>query len=484
MDTNNLKRHLTDFSSIYITQAVFNGCFYGIRAVFVLYAINRFSLNEAQAISVFATFMVLCYGTSLIGGYIADNGLGVKNTVMTGGIFSALGALFILSSSQDLCFFGLALFSLGSGFFKPNIPAAAGLLFEDPKDPRKDKVYSVLYITMNFGSLIIPLICSFVGKTWGWHYGIMLIALGFTGATFFVYKTMYFYPSYTDKMTASKIKVFWNILSLIAIIYLLFTYQNYFHSLMSVIMCGSIIYMGSIFYQCQGQERKDILTIVLYILLFTLFCTLYEQSATSLMLFCEKTVDREVMGTVIPSSALLSLDPLFVLVCGPILLTLSGKYFKKVKPVSGFVKIGCGFLCVAASFGIFALSVWKNNDAPVSLSWIIGAMLIQTLGELWIAPISFAKISQYAPPRFKSVLMSFWSMAIAYGHYLAGLVAQFSLKDATSLPIDNPFEQYHIFFTCLALLALCIGLALLLVQGVKFLYYIVKNRQGHSLELL
>jgi dipeptide/tripeptide permease len=191
------------------------------------------------------------------------------------------------------------------------------------------------------------------------------------------------------------------------------------------------------------------------------------------MLFYEKAVDRHVMGTTIPSSAFLSFDPLFVLLCSPILLFLSSRYIEKTKPVNGFVKTGCGFLCVAASFGILALSTWQANSPLVPLSWIIAAFFVQTIGELWIAPISFSKISQYAPLRYKSILMSFWPMSIAYGHYLAGFVARFSLGNKINQPYRNSAEQYHPFFLRLALLALCVGLSLLLYQAIQ--YYICKS---------
>jgi POT family proton-dependent oligopeptide transporter len=236
---------------------------------------------------------------------------------------------------------------------------------------------------------------------------------------------------------------------------------------MGMITCGSIICFGKIFYQCTAKERKNVLTIIVYILLFALFCTLYEQAGTSLMLFYEKAVDRTVMGMAVPSSFFLSLDPLFVLLCGPALLWLSKKYFEKTTSLHGFVKIGCGFLCVAASFEILALSTFYSSTSLVSPLWIMGAMLIQTIGELWIAPITFSKISQYAPPRFKSILMSFWSMAIAYGHYLAGFVAQFSLNDAPSLAAGNSLEGYQVFFTHLTLLPLCVALSLLLFHRMK-----------------
>lgn len=467
MNINDIKSHLWNFSYVYLTQTIFTGCFYGIRAIFVLYAISRFALNESQAISLFATFMCLCYGTSLIGGYIADKGLGVKKTIITGSAFSSLGLLCILSPIQDLCFLGLSLTSLGSGFIKPNLLTAAGLMFEDPKDARKDQVYSFLYIAMNFGNLIVPIVCGFVGKIYGWHYGIGMISAVLIWATYLVFKTMRFHPSYREDLTISQEKMFLANISLILLFYLLFKYQEYFHGLMGIIMCGSLIYLGAIFYQCNFSERKDVLTVLIYILLFAFFCTLYEQAGTSLMLFYEKVVDRDVVGTVIPSSVFLSLDPLFVLICGPILLFLSSKYFEKTKPIEGLVKIGYGFLCVAASFGILVLSTYQNDGLTVPLAWIVGAFFIQTIGELWIAPISFSKISQYAPARFKGILMSFWQMSIAYGHYIAGLVAQFSLSNTESLLADNSLEGYRIFFSKLGFWPLCVSLSVFIFYSIR-----------------
>jgi len=470
-----------DFSSIYLTQILFNISFYGIRSIFVLYAISRFALNEAEAISLFATFMILCYGTSLIGGYVADKGLGVKNTIMVGGGFSALGLLCILSPIKEVYCLGLALASLGSGYFKPNLPAAVGLLLENPKDPRKDEIFSFLYMAMNFGGLIASIVCGFVGQTYGWHYGVLLIASIFIGTTYFVYKTMKFHLSYKEDVILHKSRLLASNLSLIILLYLLFKYRESFHSLMGIIACGSLICLGKIFYECNAQEKKDILKIIAYILLFAFFCTLYEQAGTSLMLFYEKIVDRDIMGIPIPSSSFLSLDPLFVIICGPALLFFSGRYLEKKKPLEGFIKIGLGFLCVALSFGILALSTYQHSASLISPIWVVGAMLAQTIGELWIAPVSFSKISQYAPPRFKSILMSFWSMATAYGHYCAGFIAKFSLNNTTPLYCDNSFERYRVFFTHLGLIALCVGLSLLLYQGIKHIITIRRIKRGKNI---
>jgi POT family proton-dependent oligopeptide transporter len=246
---------------------------------------------------------------------------------------------------------------------------------------------------------------------------------------------------------------------------------------MGIITGGSIIYLGRILYQCNSQERKDVSRVILYALSFALFCALFEQAGTSMMLFYEKAIDRNVMGMLIPPSAFLSLDPLLILALGPVFLFLSGRYLERKKPVEGFIKIGCGFLGAALCFGILALSACLSHGSLISPLWIVGAGLIQVMAELWVAPVSYAKISQYAPPRYQSVLMSFWLMAIAYGHYFAGFIAQFSLGEAIPLSSANSFERYQTFFSHLSLLALSIGLLLLLWQVALYFCNAAKNKR-------
>lgn len=461
----NLSRFFSGFNSIYLTQPLFNAAFYGLKSIFVLYVVAQLSLTEGQAISLFAAFMALCYGTSLIGGYIADHGLGVKNAVILGGVLTGLGLLCILFPSPDSCFLGLALVSLGSGFFKPNLLTAVGLIFENPKDPQKDRAYSIIYIGGNVGTLIVPALCGFVGKIYGWHYAILLVVAIFISATYLFYKKMRFHSSYKPQAVAlSQARLWGIILSLVGIFWLLFKYRETFHGMMGVIACANLVYLGRIIYQCRDQERKDVFTVISYILLFALFVALFEQSGSSLLLFFEKAVDRNVMGVVLPSSTLISLNSLAVLMCGPILLYAS-RHLEKTRPIGGFTKTGCGFLLVALSFWILALGTYRDTGAFIPFLWVAGAIFVQTLGELWVAPISMSKISQHAPPHLQSVMMSFWPMAVAYGHYFAGFIAQFSVGTPTTPALSH--EHYRSFFFYLGLMTLVIGVLVLLFQWLK-----------------
>lgn len=464
-----LKKIFPEYNSIYLTQPLFNAAFYGLKSIFILFVISQYSLSEGQAISIYATFMSLCYATSLIGGFIADHGLGVKNATLLGGALTISGLSCLFLPAHDLGFLGLSLTSLGSGFYKPSLLAAIGLIFENPKDPRKDRVYSIIYVLKNIGTLSIPPLCGFIGRLYGWHYGISLIIGIFIVATLIVFKTMRFHHSHKIQGLSLSLYILWALIpSIIAILYILFKFRDSFHGLMSIIAGGSAIYFGQLIYKARGQTRKDVLSILGYIILFSLFCTLFEQLGSSLLLFFKNAVNRSIIGITIPSSTIIALNPLFVLIFSPLVLFLFARYFEKTHPVNGFVKIGTGFLFTALSFGVWALSTYQDDGSLIPFFWVIGAILFQTIGELLVVPITLSKISQHASPQNQNIMMSFWTMAIAYGHYFAGAIAQFSVK-RESLQ-ENILAHYREFFSSLALMALAIGLFILSYRWIRSLY--------------
>ena len=467
MNINFFKKYPSGFSALFWVKALYTFSFQGIKSVFILYVISHLFLPEKVAISLYATFMVLCYATSLLGGYIADRGFGVRNAILVGGVVNILGMTCFIFPSQDLCFVGLSLFSLGSGLAKPNLSAFVGILFKDPQDLRKDDAFSLYYMATNLGGFFAPIFCGFIGQRYGWTHGLGILIAAFSLGMFFLFKDIHL--KYQEKSVSflkkdvSMIVLLGGIFVLVA--YLLFKYRDSFHSLMGFVSVGSLLYLFKILYQCNSQEKKNVLEIILYVFLFTIFCSLFEQVGSSLMLFFEKHVNRQIMGIKFPSSVLLSLSPIFVLLFSPLLLFFKEKYLKDNKPTEGLAKASTGFLFVSFSFGLLAFSAYYS-EGLVSPFWIIGAIFIQTMGELFIIPVGLSNISKLSPLRFRSAMMSFWLMAIAYGHYFAGLIAPLSIRDFHS-PTVNSLTHYSDFFSNLSLLPLGVSLFLFILHGLK-----------------
>ena len=155
--------------------------FYGMRALLVLYIIKDYMAsvenNEEIAYGIYAAYGALVYATPLLGGFLADRFIGYRKAIMLGGILMAAGHFF-MAFPTDFFFYGaLGLLIAGNGFFKPNISSLVGSLYEEG-DIKRDSGFTIFYMGINLGAAVAPLLCGYIGETWGWHYGFGLAGVG------------------------------------------------------------------------------------------------------------------------------------------------------------------------------------------------------------------------------------------------------------------------------------------------------------------
>ena len=152
--------------------------YYGMRALLVLYMIKGFmSRSDTEAYAIYGAYTALVYATPFIGGMLADRYLGARRAVILGGLLMALGHLIMTVESEQPFFFALAFLIVGNGFFKPNISTIVGSLYP-ANSPQRDAGFTVFYIGINLGAAMAPLLCGYVGETYGWHYGFGLATIG------------------------------------------------------------------------------------------------------------------------------------------------------------------------------------------------------------------------------------------------------------------------------------------------------------------
>ncbi|MCA9794426.1 MAG: peptide MFS transporter, partial [Candidatus Eremiobacteraeota bacterium] len=106
-----------------------------------------------------------------------DRLIGSRPAVIIGGALMAAGHL-LMGVETPLAFYtALALLIAGNGFFKPNISTVVGSLYS-AESTRRDSGFTIFYMGINLGAAMSPLICGYVGETYGWHYGFGLATIG------------------------------------------------------------------------------------------------------------------------------------------------------------------------------------------------------------------------------------------------------------------------------------------------------------------
>ena len=165
--------------------------YYGMRALLILYMLKGFlGYGDKDANAVYGAYTALVYMTPFFGGMIADKLLGARTSVIIGGLLMAAGHL-LMGIQQELWFFcALGLLICGNGFFKPNISTMVGSLYPEGS-PKRDSGFTVFYIGINLGAAMAPLLCGYIGETYGWHKGFNLATVGMLiGVAIFVAPTI------------------------------------------------------------------------------------------------------------------------------------------------------------------------------------------------------------------------------------------------------------------------------------------------------
>jgi POT family proton-dependent oligopeptide transporter len=175
--------------------------YYGMRALLVLFMMKGFlAFDDKYAYIVYGAYTSLVYMTPFFGGILADKLLGARRAVVFGGLMMAAGQLTLMAAAKDgildlshqttAFYIGLGLLICGNGFFKPNISTIVGTLY--PKDStRRDGGFTIFYMGVNLGAALSPLLCGYVGETYGWHLGFGMAAIGMlTGLAVFVMPTL------------------------------------------------------------------------------------------------------------------------------------------------------------------------------------------------------------------------------------------------------------------------------------------------------
>ena len=170
--------HPTGLFALFFAEMWERFSYYGMRALLIYYMIKGFlGYGDNEAYRVYGAYTALVYMTPFIGGLIADRLLGPRRAVVFGGLLMAGGHL-LMTLEYSATFFGaLALLVVGNGFFKPNISTMVGSLYP-PGSSARDGGFTIFYMGINLGAAIAPLLCGYVGETYGWHYGFGLATIG------------------------------------------------------------------------------------------------------------------------------------------------------------------------------------------------------------------------------------------------------------------------------------------------------------------
>src|SRR5262245_32330003 len=379
--------------------------YYGMRALLVLSLVAGvqaanpgFGWSQAEALKLYGLFTGFVYFTPLIGGWLADNYLGQRKSVIIGGLVMAAGQFTLASAipgNLGLFYAGLILLIIGNGFFKPNISTMVGDLYAEG-DARRDGAFTIFYMGINAGAFLAPLICSTLGENpeLGWRYGYMSAGIG---------------------------------MILSVIIQLAFA-RRYLDQVGVVPAAHRALAKAGGKKEPLTKEETDRLRVIFMLFVFiVLFWAAFEQAGGLMNLYAAEKTNRLVGAFEVPAGWFQSVNPFFIVVLAPLFSAMCGQLAASGrnpptprKMVFGLILTGIGFL-----FMVGAVYDQAANG-KASMWWLVLAYLFHTMGELCISPVGLSMVTKLAPLRLASLMMGVWFLINFVANWLAGYVGSFA----------------------------------------------------------
>jgi len=432
--------------------------YYGMRALLVLYVVDEFYQTLPKddrkiiAFGIFGAYGALVYATPVLGGMLADKFIGYRKSIIFGGIIMALGHFCMAFQEQWVFFLALGLLVVGNGFFKPNIASMVGTLYGE-NDPRRDGGFTIFYMGVNVGAMLSPLVCGWLGHTYGWHYGFsaagvgMLLGLGlfWFGLQKDVLGDRGYQPKkYVDKKIAGLgfDKYIYILGFAVVPVFSLMIYNNnlqlFGQSLMSfVLLVVLAVVLGILLYRftlVSKQEWHRLSVVAILTFFIMIFWSFFEQAGSSLTLFAEENVNLVFINAAQTNA----INPFYIMLLA-VPFSMMWIFLSKFKknPITP-VKSGLGLAQLGIGFLIFASSAnYMDEMGQVPFFFLLLGYLFMTTGELFISPIGLSKATELSPAKYVAFMVGVFYMSSSFAHYIAGGIAKLTVSAGAQV-VENP----------------------------------------------
>ncbi len=462
------KNHPKGLAVLFFTEMWERFGFYTMLAIFVLYMQENFGWDTATVTNVYGIFLALVYFTPIVGGWIADNLLGYRKTIIIGAITMAVGysMMSIPTKESALLFTALGILAIGNGLFKANISVLVGNLYSHKNGSLKDAGFNIFYMGINIGAFYAPQAAKGVKDFLMTHYHVTLAegynaafavaALGmlFSIVIFTAFKKYYLDADFTSKKKINEERdiVLTKKQEKERVIALLTVFAIVIFFWMSFMQNGAAL---TLFAKNYTYRQVSNITYVffdiigLHAILFVLLggAVLFKRNSSGkaraiaggffiagLVILIYKISTFPPENPIAPEQ-FQSFNPMFIVLLTPIIVAFFGYLNKKGKEPSSPGKIGIGMLISAAAFvimifasrGLSSVHSLNGGYSPVTVTpyWLMSTYFTLTIAELFLSPMGLSFVSKVAPPKMKGLMMGGWFAATAIGNYLSGFVGRF-----------------------------------------------------------
>jgi POT family proton-dependent oligopeptide transporter len=383
--------------------------YYGMIGILELYLKDRMKMGADPATETLHLFGAAVYFLPLLGGWLADRFWGRYWTILSISLFYCLGhgTLALFEGNRTGLYVGLTLLAIGAGGIKPCVSAFVGDQFGPNQDLALRKVYSWFYWAINLGAaagfFIIPIIRNRAGYSWA--FGVPGVFMALATLIFWLGTKHYVrQPPQRTHRGAGFLRVTWYALA----------HRRERKEGESVWATARNKFSPE-----EVEGARAVLGILSIFITVPMFWALFNQVNSTWVLQGKNMRPFYVLD----GETMQSAGAVLVMIWVPI-LTLGVYPWLERRGIlpTPLRRMSAGMVLGAVAFVICGvLQAQMDHGAILSVAWQLVPYMVLEAGEVMLSATALEFAFSQAPERMKSIIMSFWLMTIAGGHFLVAV---------------------------------------------------------------
>jgi len=455
--------------------------FYIVQSLLALYLVSQFRWADERIYALVGSFTALTYLSPVVGGWIADNLLGQKRSILLGaGILGLCYFTLAFIHTEYYLSLSLAGIAVGTGLLKPNISSLLGNEYAAGA-PNRDSGFIIFYMGLNMGIILGTTLPSSIQIYLGWPAAFLSATFGLIIAcAVFTYGIIeYRIKDYLPHAWQLK-----KILQAAIIMWLLWGVSFYIlynpklaDIFFSIVVLLSLAYLIVTALKERGLQRRQTLVILALCVISALFWAFYFQMFLSLTLFITRVVQPTFLGIHFSPPYYVAIQSVGLVAIGIYMAKKNTSLNAAQQGLTAGNKFLCAIMITSSAYGLIAFACQITSvSSLISPYYIITAYLMFSLAELLLSPIGLSAITVLASREKVSTVMGIFLVSLGIGGYLSGKLAKITAISDTQISLSLLKKHYTqgfliLFFFSITALAVCF----LLNHLIK---YLLRNYSG------
>ena len=457
-------------SSISLTSAITE---FGISSIFTLFLLYVLHFSTPLAANAFSDYYGFAYSLPILIGYISDKYLNKSETI-TIGFISMILSQFILSFSSSLYYptnieynayffslqnmtfaIGLFFLALGASFTNLSVPHIINSI---NNEKTSKQAFAIYYPILNLGVMIGVILTSvIIGEDcyylYKWVFLLFGIILTIGLIAFHLLKNKYLVDNEGKLMKDEKSK---------------FSLRNVAKTHIHKVSSKSTNEnenlnlkekMLMLIKSISPNEKDRIIVFLIFLIIIIIYRISYSQTSISMVFFIDAFVERDLNFYNVPVQLFCILNPLFILILGPLNIKFN-KMLDEKNIEFGFIKKTIITLFIMTiCFGMMSvLSYFLDIDTldKINIIWILLFELFIAISELLFSVAGYSLVGDLVPERHYSFFFGLFIATRSVSMYFSGKLSTLFPENVTTsfhtnMPV-NGLMNYFLIFVALNLI--------------------------------